>query len=277
MVVELINLDKVNRFESTGHSSKGNQLKWRQGDIWYKADYRGYEGLSEVVVSRLLQKSSITDFVQYTPVQIQYGGTKYRGCQSRNFLAPEEELITVDRLFRLYTGRNLTAELAKIPFIRDRILYMVENVMEFTGLDTFGQYLTAALELDAFFMNEDRHTNNIAVIHRMGEDGYGLCPYFDQGLSLLSDVNTDYLLDMPLGECQKKVRAKPFSHSFDEQLDEAEKLYGQQIWLGFGPKDIKMELEAMSGLYEARILQRAENLLYQQRRKYQYLFSRFAT
>lgn len=27
-------------------SSKGNQLKWRNEDIWYKADYTGYEGLT---------------------------------------------------------------------------------------------------------------------------------------------------------------------------------------------------------------------------------------
>ena len=30
-------------------SSKGNQLKWKQGEIWYKADYTGYEGLAESV------------------------------------------------------------------------------------------------------------------------------------------------------------------------------------------------------------------------------------
>lgn len=31
------------------HSSKGNQLKWKDGEIWYKADYTGYEGLSEYI------------------------------------------------------------------------------------------------------------------------------------------------------------------------------------------------------------------------------------
>ena len=35
------------------HSSKGNQLKWENEDTWYKADYMGYEGLSEYVISRL--------------------------------------------------------------------------------------------------------------------------------------------------------------------------------------------------------------------------------
>ena len=40
-------------------SSKGNQLKWCRNNVWYKADYMGYEGLVEYVVSRLLEKSYI--------------------------------------------------------------------------------------------------------------------------------------------------------------------------------------------------------------------------
>ena len=57
--MEYINLDLVERTETAGHSSKGNQLKWRQGDIWYKADYMGYEGMAEVVISDLLELSLI--------------------------------------------------------------------------------------------------------------------------------------------------------------------------------------------------------------------------
>ena len=40
-------------------SSKGNQLKWENDGIWYKADYAGYEGLAEYMISNLLQKSSL--------------------------------------------------------------------------------------------------------------------------------------------------------------------------------------------------------------------------
>ena len=29
-------------------SSKGNQLKWENDGIWYKADYTGYEGLADL-------------------------------------------------------------------------------------------------------------------------------------------------------------------------------------------------------------------------------------
>ena len=48
------------------HTSKGDQRKWRMNDIWYKADYMGYESLSEVLISALLQKSNLSyPFVLY--------------------------------------------------------------------------------------------------------------------------------------------------------------------------------------------------------------------
>lgn len=48
------------------------------------------------------------------------------------------------------------------------------------------------LEIDAFFLNEDRHTNNIAVQYNAADDTYALCPLFDNGLSLLADTNMDF-------------------------------------------------------------------------------------
>lgn len=50
-------------------------------------------------------------------------------------------------------------------------------------------YLTAMLEIDAFFMNEDRHTNNIAVIYNEEHEKYELSPFFDQGLGMFADIN----------------------------------------------------------------------------------------
>ena len=62
-------------------------------------------------------------------------------------------------------------------------------VEQTTGLQNFGQYLTSMLEIDAFFLNKDRHTNNIAVQYNAADDTYALCPLFDNGLSLLADTN----------------------------------------------------------------------------------------
>ncbi len=44
-------------------SSKGNQLKWLNDEIWYKADYAGYEGLAEYTVSGLLQYSNLAQVI----------------------------------------------------------------------------------------------------------------------------------------------------------------------------------------------------------------------
>ena len=44
-----LNLDKNSPFHKTGHTSKGDQRKWKVGDRWYKADYMGYESLAEVL------------------------------------------------------------------------------------------------------------------------------------------------------------------------------------------------------------------------------------
>ena len=38
-----LNLDNHSPFHKTGHTSKGDQRKWKVGDRWYKADYMGYE------------------------------------------------------------------------------------------------------------------------------------------------------------------------------------------------------------------------------------------
>ena len=40
-------------------SSKGNQEKWCDGGWWYKLDQFGYEALTETLISRLLERSSI--------------------------------------------------------------------------------------------------------------------------------------------------------------------------------------------------------------------------
>ena len=55
-------------------SSKGNQIKWENNNIWYKADYTGYEGLSEYVISHLLALTDLkeNEYVLYNPVEIKY-------------------------------------------------------------------------------------------------------------------------------------------------------------------------------------------------------------
>jgi len=218
-----------------GHSSKGNQMKWFQDGYWYKADQFGYESLAEVVTSKLLKKSSARNATIYEPVIIQYRGKAYRGCRSKNFRQNEEVLVPLERLFRSHTTIGLAKQLARISSVKERIKYTEEIVCNITKLDDFGEYLTTILEMDAFFLNEDRHTNNISVLYNKETDEYRLCPFYDMGLSLFSDTKVDFPLEEDYFSCKEKIIAKPFSRDFDEQMDVANVLFGSYLKFDFAP------------------------------------------
>ena len=169
-----------------------------------------------------------------------------------DFLKADQILIPLEKLYRRYTGESLAAKL----------------------LDFEDVYLTAMLEIDAFFMNEDRHTNNIAVIYNEKTQKYELSPFFDQGLCMFADINQDYPIDRSLEYCLGKIEAKPFCSDFDIQLDAAEELYGIQIGFQFTFKDIQIYLQKNSENYPREVIRRVEQLLRRQMRKYGYLMKK---
>lgn len=212
-----------------GHSSKGNQMKWFQDGYWYKADQFGYESLSEVVTSRLLNQSSIDDVTTYEPAVLRYKGRDYRGCCSKNFRKKEEIMIPLERFFRNHTTIGLAKQLARISTVKERIQYTEELVSNSTGIKDFGKYLATMLEMDAFFLNEDRHTNNISILYNKETDSYRLCPFYDLGLSLFADTKVDFSFEKDYFACTQSIVAKPFSRDFDEQMDAANELYGSYL------------------------------------------------
>ena len=117
---KIVLLDEYTKIE--GHySSKGNQWKWREGDYWYKADQLGYETLAETVISHILQHSTITDQVIYEPVILCYKDKKLQGCRSKNFLGEQQELITLEKLFRQHIGMSLSKELSYFSDVKKGI------------------------------------------------------------------------------------------------------------------------------------------------------------
>ena len=252
-------------------SSKGNQWKWNDGNYWYKADQLGYEALTETVVSHLLLQSTIENHVLYEPVVIDYHGKELLGCKSKNFLQPTEELITLERLFRQNAGMSLSKEISYFSDVKKRIEYTVDHVISYTGLEDFGQYLTKMLEMDAFFLNEDRHTNNIAVIYDLKKREYKYCPYFDMGLSLFADIKQDFPLEKTIEDCHKRIVAKPFSRDFDEQMDAANELYGSFLKFTIPKAEMAKEVAKWEFPYESELLNRATEVLHYQARKYSYM------
>lgn len=269
-MIELFEKDsKVN----SRQSSKGNQLKWQGDDaFWYKADYTGYEGLVEYVVSNLLKYSTLdtAEYVTYETEKIRYKYQDYHGCKSANFLPDGWKVITLERLFENLKGESLTKNIYHISDVSDRIRYVVKNTEELTGLKEFGVYMSKLMTVDALFLNEDRHTHNIAVLMD-DNDQFHYCPIYDNGASLLSDTMQDYPLEQKVEELIHQVEAKTFSRDFDEQLDTAEALYGRHIRFHCGKLDVKKILE-QEMYYPKEVKERIFYVVVHQMAKYQYLF-----
>lgn len=262
-----IDLSEARLEPLSGHTSKGDQPKWQLRGNWYKADHMGYEALSEVLVSRLLEKSNIGAFVRYEPVRIIRDGKAVPGCESGNFRAADEMLVPFERLHRAYKGYGLALALAGMGGPAERIAYTVDFVQSVTGLAGMGEYLTELAELDALFLNEDRHTNNLAVIRNERTGAFRPCPVFDNGLSLLSDLH-DYPMEADVYECISRVKAKPFDESFDGQLAASEALYGLQLKCSFTRRDVEDALADLVEIYNKAVLDRVRQCLFEQMRRY---------
>ena len=139
---------------------------------------------------------------------------------------------------------------------------MVEQVERITEIEGFGKYITAMLEIDAFFVNEEKTQR------------YSLSPLFDQGLCIFADTSVDYPLELSYEACLEKIESKPFSMDFDIQLEAAEELYGTQIDFNFNIEDVNAILDSVAGIYSEEICNRIRELLRYQIRKYSYLIKK---
>ena len=254
-------------------SSKGNQLKFERDGFWYKADNLGYEGLAECVVSALLHKSSLDEkeFTDYEQESIEYNGNIYRGCKSPDF-TDGWKLITLERLFLQTYGTSLNKMIYSTADHTERLRLIVGQTERITGISDFGPYMNRLLTLDALFLNEDRHTHNMAVLMNDRKE-FRLCPIFDNGGALLSDTKMDYPLGRDVYEQMGHARPKTFGETFEEQLEISEKLYGNNISFTYSEKDIDSAIGRLSD-YSTQEKERVKEIILQTRRKYGYLFSK---
>ena len=125
------------------------------------------------------------------------------------------------------------------------------------------------LTIDAIFLNEDRHTHNIAVLMN-GAGMFKYCPIFDNGGGLLSDTTLDYPLGEDPFDLIKEVQAKTVSSDFDEQLDASERLYGCNLKFFFTKRDADKLVKQATG-YSDEVKERVQTLLHRQIDKYAYL------
>ena len=232
--------------------------------------------MAETVISTLLEQSNITTdtpftFVRYHMERLRVHGRERTGCSSKNFLQPDQALITINRLLSSYLGKPLREKLVHLPSDKKRIAYLAEATAELTGLELFPQYLTLLFEVDALFCNDDRHLNNIAVIEQNGKFDY--CPIFDNGAGLLSNTQLSPMDILPPALISA-LQARPFNTTFTRQMNTARSLYGTQLVM---PKlttsDIREVLGPVLNYYPQRdrdiITDRVEACILIQQRKLQ--------
>lgn len=268
----MVELFEQNIRTNSRQSSKGNQLKWENEGIWYKADYTGYEGLAEYVISHLLKLTNLNEgeYVLYEPEQIKYKRQIYNGVRSRAFIDEDWQIITLERLFKNVYNESLTSVLWHMSDVKERLEFLVNAIKNITGLNNWGEYICKLFTIDAFFLNEDRHMHNIAVLMN-GKGEYKYCPVFDNGAGLLSDTTMDYPMEQDIYQMISEVKSKSVSQDFDEQLDVAENLYGQNLQFLFTKKNVS-DIVNNADMYPSEERKRVELIIYSQMNKYKYLF-----
>lgn len=252
MTVQLVTDEKI-----AETSSKGNQEKWydNSSDMWYKVDQFGYEALSEVVTSQILELSNIEQdtpftFVRYYPQRLIVHKRERTVCVSKNFLKKSESIVTISHLLNKELGSPLKDKLLSLSSDKKRIAYLADTTAEITRLHDFGKYLTILFEIDSLVLNDDRHLNNIAVIEEEGKFSY--CPIFDNGAGLLSNVQMSPMDIMP-NTLMSALRARPFITGFTRQMNSARSLYGNQLHLPeLNRNQIKEILEPLLEFYAQR-------------------------
>lgn len=247
-MVELYSNDVV-----AATSSKGDQEKWYDAPSasWYKLDSGAFEALAETVASAIMLHSNIESelgyaVVEYRIEQVTVRRRKRIACASKNFLKPDEEIVTLARLLRAELGADYQRIFRSRKSVEKRLEALVDTVATITKLDDFGRYLTVLFEMDALILNEDRHLNNIAVLY--GPSGYRHCPLFDNGAGFLLDqalypfdVETRGLISLP--------KAKPFRCAFSTQVRAARNLYGNQLRMDCAPEQLLEMIEAAIQAY----------------------------
>ena len=174
----MVELFEQNIRTNTRQSSKGNQLKWENEGTWYKADYTGYEGLAEYVISHLLKYTNLNEdeYVLYEPEQIKYKRQIYNGVRSRTFIDGDWQIITLERLFKNVYNESLTSVLWHMSDVKERLEFLVNSIKNITGLNNWGEYICRLFTIDAFFLNEDRHMQYYAyACPHLGKMRTGIC------------------------------------------------------------------------------------------------------
>lgn len=207
-------------------SLEGVQYKYFKDGYWYKIDGSCHQGLTEKLVSILLENSTLPkdSFVSYEWCRI---NGKY-GCRSKNFFGENESFITFEELYRRVKLRgSLKDDLWAIREAEDRYLFLIDIAKEITDLDV-SDYLKRMIYLDMLVLNRDRHTHNYGFIYNSITNKFRCAPIFDNGLSLRTGMSIEDSVNsvMISGSFEQQAIAtgyplsSPFKVDYDKVYDE---------------------------------------------------------
>ena len=256
-------------------TSKGNVIKWCKDcngtRMWLKADYLGYEGLSEVIASRVAMQTNLYNtigVVEYQPCKIvTENGRRHVGCYSVNYIPNNVEEITLGKLVKRLLACSY--EDIKNKCGEDFVRTLINSICEYMNIshEQVTAYLSYIVQFDALILNEDRHVNNILFFRDSNTYRWSTAPVFDNGLSLLSDLKLDYGYNVPLDVCLRKVsnKAKPFVRSFSKQIRLLQQYTPVQLELA---DCVNVQISDLYNYYNEQAIQRVCKVLEIQIQKY---------
>lgn len=230
-------------------SSIGTQKKYYENGFWYKQNHVGYEGVAEYLASKVLACSNMQDYVEYEPCKI----NGVDGCRSANFLLESESFISLQRLYDIYHGGQLSERIRMIDSVKDRIRFVIDFVFDTIGLD-IRESLGKIATFDMLILNTDRHFNNLGIVADLVKKQYKTAPVFDHGNALLSNL-AEFPIDDDIETNIDRVVGQPFSASLENQAME----------LGFG---LKVDYEKLDTMLQNEQDSRALETLRIQLKKY---------
>ncbi len=247
-------------------SSKGNQIKGFYDGKYFKADSLGYEGLSEVLASRLASHTNLAEYgiVEYSPCLLKIGSEVFTGCYSHDFIGSEYYDVTFSKLLTRYLNTDLagvykcyreTQDTYNVSFYE----FITEIIFESCRIDV-KEWLGRLLRFDWLVLNEDRHFGNLMLLRSKTNNVCVPAPLFDCGASFLSDVHEYASL-----EDMERVLAKPFSTSFEKQVNIAER--DIKNTLQFKTNLVKINVSDIENVYPDKYIQRAKDVLLRQLNK----------
>ena len=284
-------------------TSRGNQEKWfdTEKNLWYKADGGCFEALAEAVSSEVLR--NFTNAARLPGISVanywvdtaEVHGLKRVVSVSENFKREDESLITANTILKNSLGTGYLEEFNRRTSLKERIRLLVDameeatgmqnirlhDLMDFnrafqqydtpeeaTGMQNMGEYLTTLFEIDALFLNQDRHLNNIALIRDRSR--YKPCPIFDCGDSFLLDFAL-YSPEIESRAYLTKAQCLPFKSRFTQTVHTAQTLYGKQLAVNIDKTGIDTILDKYLCYYPKQfhflLKERIETVLIKQQKK----------